>query len=123
MLFCTATILIFSLNLRSKEEVREYNKRKELSLTRGEKLIYFLERFSKKAGLFPAKLSILKSVYPAVKTKHGWGKPYNYTSNGITFRLSFSIPNDDGYYFYNSATGEQRYKGYLFKYMHGKIIR
>ncbi len=123
LLTCASTILVFSLNLRSKEEIRDFNKRKTLSLNRGEKIISFIEMYSKAKGLYPKKISSLKSAYPQIKLTDGWGNEYVYSSNGITFRLSFAIPGDKGYYFYNSATGSGRYQGYLFKYMHGEIIK
>lgn len=121
--FGAASVAGFTINFLSKEDVIKYEQLKKESFERGEQLIVSLELYKKRTGNYPDTLQTLLTVNPGLKFTDGWGNRYTYSSNGISFRLAFQSPQDNGYYFYNSVTGALREQGYLFKYMNPEIIR
>ncbi len=118
-----ASYVVFGLRLKSLEFDRDFKRRRKITFERGEQIIAAIKIYNTRLNKYPDSLYSLTVVRRDIKLKDGWGRAYVYKKHGPTYRLSFKLPHDDGYYFYNSATGTLRFQGHLFKYMHDDIVR
>jgi hypothetical protein len=118
ILFSISLYLFVFSRLVSKEEYALYLKNKKTTIVRAEEVIDELERYRKSAEFYPSTLIELKNRKPSLKIKDAFGKNFVYFSDKHTFRISFKLPFDKGYYFYNSFnTSREKMRGYYFKYM------
>jgi len=120
--FIVLLSLSFTSHFTSKEEKKEYEERKKITFDRGELIITAIEAYYKKYNRYPEKINDIKKVFSTIDTTDAWGNQYEYSTDSIIYSVSFRLPGEKGYYFYNSSsTG--LLKGYLFKYMSREMIR